>query len=253
MRSSLLLALFALTACMPPVTTTPSTALDVGSAQNGALTAKLLSPSKLETGLSTLWVELTSNGQPVTDAMLHVHPMLAMSTGHQSCPMVGEPEHLGSGRYETQLVFPEASTDSLAWSVGVHVMRGEAEQMLTFDGVSVAASNRVRTFAVGDEQWVASLNFEGGAHVGTNTARVTLHRSTEPMTWVAVDDASLEMMVMMTAHGHGSAGNVAPTSTGTNGVYEGTVNFSMMGAWETTFTITRAGATLATVSFDTSL
>jgi hypothetical protein len=44
--------------------------------------------------------------------------------------------------------------------------------------------------------------------------------------------------------GHGASGSVAPVPTATPGEYRGSLAFSMAGDWETTFTVSRAGAVL---------
>ena len=256
--SSLVVVLaLALVACGPATTPEPSRTV-LGTATVDTLSGELSSTAALSMGLSTVWVKLTDNGAPVTDAALMLMPVMTMPTKSHACPVVGEVVHEGGGVYRGQLVFQMASSDQGTWTVGAKVMRGGVEKKLSFD-VVVADGALVHAFTVTDPnntammtRYVMSVSFPDGTKVGLNKVLVTLHRMQDMMTFPAFDDATLEMVPEMPAHGHGSSNNVAPTLIAP-GRYEGTVNFTMPGEWKTTFTVKAAGAVMTSKAFDTKL
>lgn len=257
-RLSSLAALVLLAACGPVTQEPTPTRTPLGSATVDTLSGELSSTAPLTMGLSTVWLTLKDRGQPVTDASLTLLPVMTMPTKSHACPVVGDVVHEGNGVYRGQLVFQMASADMGAWSLGVKVLRGGVETKLSFD-VVVADGAQVHSFTVADpanaamtKKYVMSVSFPSGAKVGLNPVLVTLHTMKDMMTFPAFDDAAIEMVPEMPAHGHGSSNNVAPTLEGP-GRYTGTVNFTMPGEWRTTFTLKAAGALMTTKAFDTTL
>ncbi|MBL8921401.1 MAG: FixH family protein [Myxococcaceae bacterium] len=256
-RLSSLFLVLVLAACGPaPSTPAPRTVL--GTATVDTLSGELSTSARLSMGLSTVWMKLTDNGAPVTDAAVMLMPVMTMPTKSHACPVVGEVVHQGGGVYRGQLVFQMASADMGTWTLGVKVTRGGVEKKLSFD-VVVGDGSSVHSFTVADpnnaammKRYVMSVSFPEGAKVGLNKVLVTLHRMQDMMTFPAFDDASFEMVPEMPAHGHGSPNNVAPTLVAP-GRYEGTVNFTMPGEWKTTFTVKAAGAVMTSKAFDTTL
>lgn len=252
------LALLAV-ACGPQQTTpTPPPRTVLGTSTADGLTAELSATAALSTGLTTVWVKLAQDGKPVTDAALTLLPVMTMPTKSHACPVVGEVVSEGDGVYRGQLVFQMASADMGTWTLGVKVARGAVEQKLGFD-VVVGDGGRVHSFTMADpanaattNKYVMSVSFPEGTKVGPNPVVVTLHRMKDMMTFPGVDDATIEMVPEMPAHGHGSSNNVAPTLKAP-GRYEGSVNFTMPGEWKTTFTLKAGGATMTTKAFDTLL
>ncbi|MDP1921318.1 MAG: FixH family protein [Myxococcales bacterium] len=256
--SPLLTALF-LAACGPaievPVTPSRTT---LSTATVDTLSGELSSTAALTTGLTTVWLKLSENGAPITDATLTLLPVMTMPTKAHACPVVGEVVHEGDGVYRGQLVFQMASADMGTWSLGAKVVRGGVEKKLSFD-VVVGDGGLVHAFTVADpmnpamlKKYVLSVSFPNGTKVGMNPVLVTLHRMQDMMTFPAFDEAAFEMVPEMPAHGHGSSNNVSPTLVAP-GRYEGQVNFTMPGEWKTTFTAKAAGELMTTKAFDTTL
>jgi hypothetical protein len=260
-RWSLLVTLpLALTACghAAPDPTAP-TRTSLAQTSTEGLTAELSSTAALSTGLSTVWLTLTERGQPVTDATVTLLPEMTMPDRKHACPVVGDVVHEGGGVYRGQVVFQMPSGDTGTWSLGAKVTRAAAERLVRFDALAIADSGLSRSFTVANPatpamptRYVMSVSFPEGKKVGLNPVLVTLHRMKDMMTFPAVDDATLEMVPEMPAHGHGSPNNVAPTSKGA-GRYEGTVNFTMPGEWKTTFTLKAADTVMQTVVIDLML
>ncbi|MBL8936867.1 MAG: FixH family protein [Archangium sp.] len=252
-RLSLVSSLLALVACGPePVTQQPPARLVLASTSVALFDAELASTATLGTGLTTVWLTLRDHGAPVTDATVTLQPLMTMPTKSHACPVVGEVVHEGNGVYRGQLVFQMPSADMGTWSLSAKVLRGGAESKLTFDALAVGDSGLARSFVASDVKYVMSVSYPEALKVGLNPVVVTLHRMQDMMTFPAFDDATLEMVPEMPAHGHGSSNNVAPVLKAP-GRYEGVVNYSMLGDWKTTFTVKAAGAVMTTVSIDTKL
>ncbi|MCU0696825.1 MAG: FixH family protein [Myxococcaceae bacterium] len=260
-RCSLLLTLpLILVACghahQEPAGPTRTTLAQVTS---DGLAAELSSTAALSTGLSTVWLTLSENGQLVTDATVTLLPEMTMPDRKHACPVVGDVTHEGLGIYRGQLVFQMPSGDTGTWSLAAKVVRGGRETLVRFDSLAIGDSGLSRSFTVANAamptmptRYVMSVSFPEGKKVGLNPVVVTLHRMKDMMTFPAVDDATVEMVPEMPAHGHGSPNNVAPASKGA-GRYEGVVNFTMPGEWKTTFTVSSAGSVMQTFAIDLML
>lgn len=250
---SLVSSLLALVACGPEaVTQQPPARLVLASTSVAPFDAELASTAALSTGLTTVWLTLKDQGKPVTDATVMLMPVMTMPTKSHACPVVGETVHEGNGVYRGQLVFQMPSADMGTWSLSAKVVRGGVESKLTFDALAVGDSGLARSFVSGDAKYVMSVSYPEALKVGLNPVVVTLHRMQDMMTFPAFDDATLEMVPEMPAHGHGSSNNVAPTLKAP-GRYEGVVNFSMLGDWKTMFTVKSATGVMTTQSIDTKL
>lgn len=257
MRRSTLFAVLFFVACGPAAVTPPPRTV-LGTATADGLGGELSSTTALSMGLSTVYLKLSENGAPVTDATVMLMPKMTMPGKAHACPVVGEVVHEGEGVYRGQLVFQMASNDTGTWSLGAKVTRAGVERTLAFD-VVVGDGAFVHAFTVADPnnaammtRYVMSVSFPEGKKVGLNPVLVTLHRMKDMMTFPAFDDATVEMVPEMPAHGHGSSNNVAPTLV-SPGRYQGTVNLTMPGEWKLTFTLKAAGAVMTTKDFTTSL
>lgn len=248
---------FVLAACGPAET--PEKRTSLGTATSDALSGDLSSTAALATGLNTVWFTLTENGAPVTDATLTLMPVMTMPTKSHACPVVGDvvAEDAAKGLYRGQFVPQMASADMGNWKLDVKVARPSGDKTLSFP-ITVSDSGMARAFSVTDAstsmtaKYVMSMSFPSKPKVGLNTVVVTLHRMQDMMTFPPFDGATLEMVPEMPSMGHGSSNNVAPTLT-SPGRYEGTINFSMMGEWKTTFTVKSGDTTMTKLEFTSSI
>jgi hypothetical protein len=249
-----------LAGCASDPKTTPAQKTSIGTATAGDLTVELLTDTKLETGMTPVYLRVkTASGQPVTDATVSFMPMMAMmgGTGH-SAPVVGAPAPGDDGLYHCDVVFQMASSAMGSWSAIVDVTRpGSATVEASFASLVVADSGRAKTFSYTDPatsavtKYVSSLNFEAAPRVGLNPVVVTLHRMQDMMTFVPVDDAAIVIDPQMPSMGHGSPGSVNPTLA-SPGLYDGQLSFSMAGDWVTTVTFSRSGVIIGTPTFATT-
>lgn len=240
----------------PPVTTK----VPVASAPAGDLAVELLTDSRLEVGMTPIYLSVrTANGSAVTDATVSFVPTMTMMGGKSHSAPVMAPAVLGSdGTYRTEVVFQMASGDMGTWSADVGIVRpGQPDVVAHLPSLTIAETGRAKSFANTDPvsavttKYILSLNFAQAPNVGLNPVIITLHTMQDMMTFVPVDDASFDLVPEMPSMGHGSPGSVNPILT-SPGRYEGQLSFSMMGAWETTITVSRAGAVVGTVTIQTT-
>ncbi len=237
--------------------TEPSTLASVVSASGAGLGVEMLTDDRVETGLTPIYLEVTTDaGQPVTDATVTFVPLMTMtgSMSH-SAPVLGVPTLDDDGRYRVDVVFQMPTSDMGSWRATATVARpGAAPAEVTFPTFPVADSGRSKVFTWTDpataeeRKYIASLNFVEAPRIGLNPVIFTLHWKESAMSFVPVEDATIHLDPQMPSMGHGSPGSVDPTPT-SSGRYAGQLSFSMTGEWETTATITRGGNVLGAPVF----
>ena len=249
------LAVLSLAACGGS-TPAPAPKVSLGTATAGTYTVELLADKALGTGGNAIYakVTVTATGAAVTDAGLTIRPMMDMVTMQHSCPVTGPFEYDPTNAlYDTGVVFQMAGT----WTATVTLTpSGGAPLTASFATLTVIDTGSAKSFTVGSGmmavKYVLSMNFVSAPVVGLNPIAVGLYATTDMgMNFTPVDDASFVLDPQMPSMGHGSPGSVNPTLVA-DGVYSGKLSFSMPGAWETTVTVNRGGATLAAPRFLTS-
>ncbi len=218
-------------------TAVPKTSL--GTASAGDLTVELLTDTRLETGMTPIYVKVTTAaGALVTDAAVVFTPMMSMGMTSHSAPVIGPPALDADGLYRCDVVFQMAGS----WSATVDVTPpASAKVTVSFPTLTVIDTGLAKPFTdtATSTKYVMSLNFRAAPVVGLNPIVVTLHRMQDMMTFPPVDDAAIHLDPQMTSMGHGSTGTVDPTWV-SSGVYEGQLSFSMAGEWVTTATVSRS-------------
>lgn len=253
-RLSAIAALF-VTACGG----TPSpqaTRTTLATAQASGLRIELSTASRLEAGMTPIWIKVTTDaGAVVHDASVEVEPMMTMGDASHAAPVIDDATLSDADHYGCAIVFSMPSSMMASWSLKVMVQRPGAEPVVTtFRDVTVADTGRCKSAvcAATSAKYVVSLNFDAAPRVGLNPVTVTVHRMEDMMTFVPVTDAVITMTPEMPSMPHGSPGSVNPTHT-SMGRYSGKLSFSMPGDWVTTIAIrTAAGDTLEAVAIKTS-
>jgi hypothetical protein len=232
----------------------------LATAQAGDLTVELLTDTQLETGLTPVYLKITTaTGLAVTDAAVTFMPMMAMSNGmNHTCPMMGMPAVGSDGLYHVDAVFLMASSAMDIWSATVTITQpGSGAVEAGFPQLTVTESGRLQAFTYTDPvtsvatKYVTSLNFVNPPKVGLNPIVFTVHFKQDMMTFPSVDDAELALDPEMPTMGHGSPGSVNPTLAAP-GRYEGQLSFSMAGEWQTTVSMIRGGVTVGAPMFATT-
>jgi hypothetical protein len=257
MKALDVVAIISLAACGGSSTPAPTQRTSVAVKQAGDLSVELLTESRLEVGMTPLYVKVTTvSGAVVNDAAITMAPLMRMGDGKQhAAPMIVSPEPWDGSLYGCAVVFsmPSSATDS--WDMKVTVQRPSVAPVdALFQNLTVADTGRAKSFVSTDgatQKYLASLNFTAPPAVGLNPVTVTLHRMVDMMTFEPVDDAAIALDPQMPSMGHGSPGSVNPTATSL-GRYSGKLSFSMPGEWQTKITITKGGQTLGAVTVTTS-
>jgi hypothetical protein len=232
----------------------------VAVASAGDLTVELLTDSKLQTGMTPVYLKIAgATGELVRDAAVTLTPMMAMSTGmNHTCPVMGAPTLASDGVYVTNVVFLMPTSDAGSWSATVDIARpdGSAAQAV-FPVLDIADSGQLQMFTYTDPvsavvtKFITSLNFVTQPRIGLNPIVFTVHRRQDMMSFPSVDDAVIALDPQMPSMGHGSPGSVNPVLT-SPGRYEGQLSFSMAGEWQTTATITEGAVAIGAPTFKTT-
>ena len=250
------IAVLSLSACGGSTPAPAPAKVSLGTATAGTYTVELLADKELGTGANAVYakVSVTATGAVVSNAALTIKPMMDMVTMQHSCPVTGPFEYDATkALYDTGVVFQMAGT----WTATVALTpSGGSPLTASYTGLVVTDTGSAKSFTVGSGmmavKYVLSMNFVSAPVVGLNPIAVGLYATTDMgMNFTPVDDASFVLDPQMPSMGHGSPGSVNPTLVA-DGVYSGKLSFSMPGAWETTVTVNRGGATLAAPRFLTS-
>lgn len=248
-----LIALLIAAGCTPEEEPIPK--VSVAQVSAGAYAVELLTATRLETGMTPIYLRITSDGEPVTDATVTFEPLMTMTEMSHSAPVIGPPVVDPEGDYRCDVVFQMPTGTSGSWSATVGITRGGGPEVeVEFPSLEIADSGRSKVFTYTDPntaaatKYVTSLNFVDAPKVGLNPVVLTLHRRETAMAYPAVDDATFTLEPWMPSMGHGSPGSVAPALT-SQGRYEGELSLSMGGEWETTVTIRRGDITVGTVKY----
>ncbi len=215
----------------------------VASGQAGACRVEVRSDRELGTGIATLGVVLAgAGGAGVPDATVTVSA--ARPATGTPAPIVAAPARGADGVFRVDAAFVEASPATGGWRLEVRVFRpGRPAEVATFDGIPVVERNLAAVLPVEGGRVLVATRFASGLQVGSNPIALSLHEVPGGDGVAApVVDAAIHAEPWMPSMGHGSAGSVDPVATGTAGVYEGALVFSMPGDWETTLAISRGGA-----------
>ena len=238
----------------------PTVKTSVATVQQSGLKVELLAASRLEVGMTPIWIKITTtSGDLVRDAGVKVVPLMTMADKSHSAPVIESPEYMDGEYYGFAVVFSMPSGAMGTWSASVTVQRPTGDPVVAvFDNLTVADTGRARSFSYTEPgatmatKYLASLNFDEPPRVGLNPVTVTLHRMQDMMTFMPVTDAVISLDPQMPSMGHGSPGSVNPTHT-TLGRYAGKLSFSMAGDWQTTLTIKKpTGETLGSMTIATT-
>lgn len=256
MRALSVVAIVSLAACGGS-STPAAQRTSIAVAQAGDLRVELLTETRLEVGMTPLYVKVTTaSGAAVSDATITMAPLMRMGDGKaHAAPMIVSSELWDGSLYGCAVVFSMPSSAMDFWDMKVTVQRPSAAPVdALFQNLTVADTGRAKSFVSTDgaaQKYLVSLNFTEPPAVGVNPVVVTLHRMVDMMTFVPVDDAAIALEPQMPSMSHGSSGSVNPTLTSL-GRYSGKLSFNMPGEWETKITVTRGGQPLGSVTIKTT-
>lgn len=222
-------------------------------ASSGAVSVELLTFGPLAVGQNRVFYRVTHDGAPVARAELLQQPVMQMPSMKHACPLVN-PEHAPNteGLQEGVIIFTMASTEMEQWTLKLKVTLEGVTEVVDFGTLSVADS-ATKKVVVGTRDGKAimlSFAYPDAPHVGSNPVVVSAHQAkdTMMMEFVTVDDLVFTITPEMPSMGHGAAGSVNPVR-GSDGLYRGSVVFSMAGDWVVHLGVAANDAALGTYDF----
>ncbi len=193
--------------------------------------------SQLFTGYNTLFIALfdSASGNRITDAHLHLMPMMDMGTMSHSAPYENPAaEEAVNQLFPCSVVFIMPSTAG-TWTLNVmvHNHSNGKEGSITLPlTIKDPAKPRIKSFVASHDggKYFIALTQPATPKVGMNDFGLAVYKKTGMMSFPADSSLSFSITPEMPTMGHGSPNNVNPVHQG-NGHYAGKVNFTMTGLW----------------------
>lgn len=227
-----------------------------GYSDAGSMKISVYSADSLYSRYTPLFVEVRDSATDalIEDAHITLHPMMQMMTGMNHSAPFEDPNSTNAvdGLFPCAVVFQMPG--DMGWSLTVHVHEhvngGEGE--VTFP-LMVKNPEPTRTRVVTplndpSSRLVISYVQPLDPKVGINDFEVTLHSRETMMSWPSIDNYTVEIEPEMPSMGHGSPNNVNPTH-GSNGHYNGQVNFTMTGLWRINLNIMDGSTVVDSTAF----
>lgn len=214
----------------------------VNSGSDLGYLVEIYSDAEINVGYNRLYFRVLRSNKVLDDAHLTVVPDMDMGMMHHSCPVEQPTDSIPDeeGLYHASVIFTMSS--STAWKIGVTIHDHATDSTVTVHvPVTVASSGNVQIVTDAENTKYVLTLLSDAWMVGMNDVKFNVYRTTDGFDYTPVNDASLKMVPTMPSMGHGSMGNVHPSSTG-NGWYTGRANFTMTGDWQLDLTATTIDA-----------
>jgi len=202
---------------------------------------------ELVTGYNTLYFAATDpeTGNVIDDGHFEVSPMMKMDAGHEhGTPVLNEVLSTVDEKslYKMGVYFVMSSMGGqwrLDFEFHNHAESGHQESTVNVEVAEPSDRNSGNFMAMDDSSMLfACWVMEEDPIVGMNDFTMAIFERENMMTWTPVNDINIRIEPEMPTMGHGSPGNVNPTSIG-SGQYKGEVNFTMTGYWKVNIEMTR--------------
>lgn len=228
----------------------------VNSVTVDGYTIILESDKDLETGYNTLFWKVQKDGKSVDIESFTVNPMMDMMTMQHSTPVeqpVANP--IDSDYFYNMAVFIMPSGEMGSWSISFEIITKSDDIISGIVPVTVASSWRLTSVRNdnGKVYFITWMTPEDPV-MGNNELRFLVHMRESMMNFPAVSNVELEVypyMDMGGGQGHSTDFN-APIAKG-NGMYEGSINYSMSGVWTTSVQLIADNDTLPKATFEYSV
>ncbi|MFA5667908.1 MAG: FixH family protein [Balneolaceae bacterium] len=219
-------------------------------------TVKLSALDKLETGDNYLFWELEKEGKSIDIETMTVMPMMDMGTMKHAAPFKTPKRYKERNRYfEGMIVFSMPSGDMGSWTINFTITTKDGQTIEGSIEVNIASSWRFTSVKDKDGKgYFITWAKPSVPKMGNNNLAILVHTKESMMSFPAVSDAEViiyPFMDMGSGEGH-STNFTAPVSKG-NGLYEGSINYSMSGTWTTSVQLVVANDTLPEVIFEYSV
>jgi len=249
----------ALTSCQDDdeVTADPTAGMkkiSSGYALGAAAWVELWAKEDLFAGLNQVYLAAydSASGKRITDAHIHLNPIMDMMTMTHSCPVLDPEEDAVNELFPTEVLFTMPSGDMGTWSLQVAVHNHHADKYgaALFDiHVNATKPSRVFSFqAASGQRYYCSYLFPNGMKVGVNDFEVIAYTYTSDG-FVPAENLSITFTPEMPSMGHGSPNNVSPVYH-EKGHYQGKANFTMTGDWRLNLQLSSGETDLGSRYFD---
>jgi len=225
-----------------------------GYAPGAGARVEVWSKEDLVAGLNRVSLAIydSVSNKRITDAHIHLNPVMDMKTMTHSCPVLNPEEDAIDGLFPGEILFTMASGDMGSWSLEVKVHNHLADKFGTASfaiNVRPTTPSQVISFqAASGQRYCLSYLFPNGMKVGVNDFEVIAYTYGDDG-FVPAEDLSIGFTPEMPAMDHGSPNNVNPVYT-ENGHYKGKANFTMTGDWRLNMQLQDGDTDLGSRYFD---
>jgi len=226
--------------------------IELANVVRSGIRVQLFAPDTLQTGLTTMLVQLTdsASGKTLETASVQIQPVLRLALRDTPAPLqaasTAAVKNSGAARFPCDVLLLE---------------RGNYEFLVRFsvqgktDSVSVLAPVReswrvVKAQGSDGKEYMLTFAEPQRPRVGVQDFSVFVHRleASNNASYAPVSGLWLEHEPTMPSMGHGSEGNVAPVYRA-NGRYDGKISFNMTGDWRIDIAAKQGNTTLLETFF----
>ncbi len=246
------LLLFTVAACNTNNSDADLNLTPINSQTVDGYTISLNAANPLATGANTLYWRVQKDGKDVDLKSMTIQPMMEMATMRHATPfrnpIVDEEDH---SYFSNRAIFIMPSGDMGTWDIAFEIETKDQESIIGSMPIEVASSWRQTSVKNSDGAVYYITWLEPYQPVsGNNDLTFMIHTRESMHSFPPVPDAELiiyPFMDMGGRHGHSTDFNT-PTAA-KDGLYEGSINYSMSGDWTTSVQIVAEGDTLNEVVF----
>lgn len=231
-------------------------AISLNSVEVQGFTIELLADATLETGYNNLYWKVSQNGEPVEISTFEVTPIMQMTQMNHACPY-DNPEEMDEfdDVYKSMAIFIMPSGEMGSWDIDFDITTSNNQVLTGSIDIEVGSSWKLTSARTEDgAAYFITWYSPEDPVTGNQELSFMIHERETMMSFPEVSDAVLEVypyMDMGGGQGH-STPFENPAAKG-NGMYTGSINYSMSGTWTTTVQLTAGTDILDAVTFEYSV
>lgn len=177
---------------------------------------------------------------------LSINLMMTMDDMMHSTPFSTNIVNIDNREYiKVEATFVMPNTEMGKWNINFKSDDIYIDENLE---LNVSPTGMVKSFVYNDKSYFFVIHSPLTPKVGMNNFILQSYIRANMMTYSTINNLEIEAEPFMPSMGHGSNGNKNPTIT-KDGIYTGTVNFSMTGDWEVRLTIKENDVVIGTPVF----
>lgn len=230
--------------------------IPINSVMVDGYTISLESIKELETGSNDLFWKIEQDGEIMTPQSVSINPIMDMGDMMHSTPYNQPEKAKEDDRYfKNMAVFIMPGGMMGSWSISFEITLQNDEVISGEMPIEVASSWRLTSVRDdNDNIYFITWHAPKTPVVGGNDLTFMVHTRESMMNFPAVEDLEMEIypyMDMGGGSGH-STDFTNPKASG-DGLYEGSINYSMSGTWTTSVNLIAENDTLPEVVFEYSV